>query len=482
MTPEVDVAIKAGSIAQLGDQVLLDRIQTGGPGQINIPEEKIDELGNFSSVGYVLDTPDVTYSLESFDAGVELEEIFLGITPGSTADHGELDLSLAKPLDVVGLFKPDKSAASPNLAIGCAVAPYLALESLEYRFGVTDNGQVSGSLRGDSIYYNRGSAYTEKFTGAGVLAVSNKVLASNVATLTVPSGHGLTIGDKVVVTGVDSTFNGPYTLTGTTSTTISYAKTATDVASVASSGIALKSEYTLANLAYPYNGDSVTGTRYALSVSDSDGQRYRAGVDYTETVTGAGVSKTVKVVLTGTLYPAFGGSLKVSYASSVAATVSGFVADGATRPAAVRGRNIVVKINGVVWGDVQSVSAGIRFQLDSDRELGNDNVVSRDFDTPDVSGSLQIKPRNANSLMDRLKVITGVTTDTEVMGALQRVALPLDIELHSPTDGAVLKTVHVPDARFTLPGYSGRVRTKTMFDMNFTSPTGVLKAIRGTRV
>lgn len=475
------MSIKAGSVAQLGDAILLDRIQTGGPGQINIPEEKIEELGDYQSVGYVLDTPDVTYSLESFDAGIELEEILLGLAPGSTVDHGVLDLSLAKPLDVVGLFKPGKTAASPDVAVGCAVAPYLALESLEYRFGITDNGQVTGSLRGDSIYYNRGSAYTETFA-AGAVLVTNKALASNVATLTVGTGHGFSPADKIVVVGVDSTFNGSYTLTGTTTTTISYAKTAADVTSVAASGAVSKSEFTLAHLAYPYNGDTVTGTRYALSVSDSDGQRYRANVDYTETVTGSGFSKTVKVVLTGTQLPTVGGAVKVSYASSVGATVSGFAADGVTRPAAVKGRNIVVKIDGVVWADVQSVSAGIRFTLDSDRELGNDNVVSRDFDTPDVSGSLQIKPRKSDALMDRLKIITGVSSDYEVMGALQRASLPLDIELHSPTDGSVIKTIYCPDARFTLPGYSGRVRTKTTFDMNFTSPTGVLEVIRGTRV
>lgn len=475
------MAIKAGSIAQLGDSILLDRIQTGGPGQINIPEEKIDELGNYSSVGYVLDTPDVTYSLESFDAGIELEELLVGVTPGSTADHGVIDLSLAKPLDVIGLFKPGKTAPSPNNAVGCAVAPFLALESLEYRFGVTDNGQVSGSMRGDSIYYNRGSAYTETFA-APALVVSLKALTSNVATLTVPSGHGLTTGDKIVVSGVDSTFNGAFTLTGTTSTTLSYAKTAANVTSQAATGYAVKAEHSLANAAYPYNGDTVTGVRYALSVTDTDGQRYRANVDYTETVTGSGVSKTVKVVLTGTLIPASADAkIKVSYASSVAATVSGFVADGATRPAAVKGRNIVVKLNNVVWGDVQSVSAGIRFQLDSDRELGNDNVVSRDFDTPDVSGAMQIKPRKTDVLFDRLKQITGVATDTEVMGALQRVPLPLDIVIYSPTDGSVLKTLYCPDARFTLPGYSGRVRTKTTFDMNWTSPTGTLQVIKGVR-
>ena len=55
--------------------------------------------------------------------------------------------------------------------------------------------------------------------------VNNKALASNVATLTTSTAHGFTIGESVVVTGVDSTFNGTYTITATPSTTtFSYAK------------------------------------------------------------------------------------------------------------------------------------------------------------------------------------------------------------------------------------------------------------------
>jgi hypothetical protein len=44
-------------------------------------------------------------------------------------------------------------------------------------------------------------------------------------------------GDEIVVTGVDSTFNGTFTiLTVPTTTTLTYAKTATNVSATASSG------------------------------------------------------------------------------------------------------------------------------------------------------------------------------------------------------------------------------------------------------
>ena len=67
--------------------------------------------------------------------------------------------------------------------------------------------------------------------------VSNKALTSNVATLTTSAAHGLAVGMEIVVAGVDATFNGTYTIaTVPTTTTLTYAKTASDVPSAASTG------------------------------------------------------------------------------------------------------------------------------------------------------------------------------------------------------------------------------------------------------
>lgn len=62
-------------------------------------------------------------------------------------------------------------------------------------------------------------------------SVTYKQLTSNVATLTTSTAHGLTTGDSVWVEKVDNTFNGRYIVTGTpTTTTFTYAKTASNVA------------------------------------------------------------------------------------------------------------------------------------------------------------------------------------------------------------------------------------------------------------
>jgi len=69
------------------------------------------------------------------------------------------------------------------------------------------------------------------------VSVTNKELTSNVATLTTAVAHGLGVGQVVTVSGVDATFNGTYTITAVgTTTTFSYAKTASNVASAAATG------------------------------------------------------------------------------------------------------------------------------------------------------------------------------------------------------------------------------------------------------
>jgi hypothetical protein len=64
--------------------------------------------------------------------------------------------------------------------------------------------------------------------------ITNKALTNNVATLTTGSAHTYLAGDIVTITGVDATFNGTFNIIDVpTTTTFTYAKTATNVTSVA---------------------------------------------------------------------------------------------------------------------------------------------------------------------------------------------------------------------------------------------------------
>jgi hypothetical protein len=69
--------------------------------------------------------------------------------------------------------------------------------------------------------------------------VSNKALASDVATITTSAAHGFVTGDIVVITGVDATFNGTHYITDApTSTTFTFVKDAANVTSAVATGSA----------------------------------------------------------------------------------------------------------------------------------------------------------------------------------------------------------------------------------------------------
>jgi hypothetical protein len=106
---------------------------------------------------------------------------------------------------------------------------------------------LSGGWSPEVIIRNHAANVSKTLDGAGVVSdptptsvsISNKALASNVATITTAAAHGFYVGTEVVIAGVDATFNGTYTITQVPSTTMfQYARTASNVASAAASGTA----------------------------------------------------------------------------------------------------------------------------------------------------------------------------------------------------------------------------------------------------
>jgi cytoskeletal protein CcmA (bactofilin family) len=91
--------------------------------------------------------------------------------------------------------------------------------------------------------------------------VNNKALTSNIATLTTAAAHNFLVGDRITVAGVDATFNGTYALTAVTSTTFSYAKTASNVTSAAVSPTG--------------TADAVTRRRYAGVARDASDSKIK---------------------------------------------------------------------------------------------------------------------------------------------------------------------------------------------------------------
>lgn len=105
--------------------------------------------------------------------------------------------------------------------------------AIDYRYV----GVVKSASGTNVTFEKRPFVWDDTINGQGSFTgtVTNKALTSDVATLTLGS-HSFVEGDTIKVSGVDATFNGTYTITTVTATTISYDKTADDVGSQAATG------------------------------------------------------------------------------------------------------------------------------------------------------------------------------------------------------------------------------------------------------
>jgi hypothetical protein len=405
------MAIKAGQIVHVGNGVaVIDRIQTGGPGQLNIPTEKINELGNYKSVATIRDTPDLTFTAESFDVSTEFEQLVCGAT---TIDPvAGLDLAKCLPVDIASQFKAGLNAADPTLVTTSVALPYLYLEQMSYRFGLRDNATVSATLRGDSIFYNPGPTVVQTVPGSGV--VGQTVATSQAA---------------YEVAGADG--------------------------------------------------------RRVLSVTVGT-KRLTLGADYTETygtVTAGAATTTVTLVaavpVTDDIRLMYSSPAPTQYPQSVHP-------DPTVKPAAVRGRDIEVYVGDYDPDDipgsatnklvsVQSIQADWRVTVEKDEEFGNYYAVNTDFsDVPQVNGSVDIKPRDDVDFHNLLRKVTGVTDPLQVIGPDVAVPLPLHVVIKHPDTHDPIKRLYVPDARFTVPGYQGRVQQKLTVTLQWESDEGTL--------
>ena len=155
------MAIKSGQIIHDVHGFVIDRIQTGGVSNLNIPQEKIYELGNYQTVATVRDIPDLSFDMESFDVSCEVEALIHGVNPSSVTSGQEFAFSTTYPIDVISPFKAGNGVFT--VVKGIAV-PYLNLEQVTYRFGVGQNATQQFTLRGDGVYYIPGSPYSQTFT------------------------------------------------------------------------------------------------------------------------------------------------------------------------------------------------------------------------------------------------------------------------------------------------------------------------------
>src|SRR5690606_16790408 len=84
-------------------------------------------------------------------------------------------------------------------------------------------------------------------------------------------------------------------------------------------------------------------------------------------------------------------------------------AASATRPAAIKGKDIEVRVGGNTvlnrWSGVQTAQVDYRVTLERDEEMGSAQAIGQDFDVPEVSGSIELRPFDAAALMQIIRQV-----------------------------------------------------------------------------
>ena len=418
------MAIAGGQILHVGSGgVLIDRLQTAGPGDLNINKETIRELGNYKSIGVVRDVPDITFNLESLDVSNEIEALIMGV-PTSTK---LIDCSFPKYLDIQSPWKAGRSAAAPFSVVSSVALPGLFPESISYRFGLRDSASQQVSLRGDSIYYAPGAV---RFTSA--------------------AGTGAT--GQIINPADDA---GVYVGTGGN----------TRVLAVTTRALGRLSE----------------GADY--TVDDGASTDDFAPVEVT-------LSKVVAATDTVTV---------VTFTDAATEYLQAVHADTSVKPAAIRGRDIEIyagfptnltggatlpaqieALAAYKQSGVQSMNIDWRLQVETIEEFGSEYAVGKDYDTPEVSGSFEFKPRDVDDYFKRLRLFTDVAANRAVG---PRVAAPkkFAVVLRDPNSGNIMKVLQLPTISVDVPGYSGQVgqsaASSLSFTLNFSDDEGNLQIL-----
>lgn len=510
------MAIKSGQILHVANQFVVDRIQTGGPGDLNIPQEKVYELGNYQSVGIVRDVPDLSFNLECLDVDTEVEALLTGSAdPFADAASTKYDLAQNVPLDIIS---PWKTPYGDFTAVSGVAIPALALESASYRYGLQENAGETFTLNGDSIYYVPGTPWQDIAVGDGTEV---EFLFENGPALLYKEGGKDLYALSVSVDGVRLTPILRADLANATAAddNLVYAPAASADEDGIEFAVAppLNAKISIVygsavDGEYPQNGVSPFGTGTSNLVHQSVAVKPAAirGKDIdvyfaTALPVGGGVTNKALTANVATLTTATAHGLVVSDIVSVEGVDAVFdgtytvasVPTSTTFTYAKTAANVATQADTgrvgkpveVRWPDVQSATVEWRVTLEEDYEFGNARAVSREAtDVPQVTGAIELKPRSVDAFFRRLRQLTG-TPDDQIIGPQSSVAGALRIEIRNPESGGaaavpagtVLKTHYVPDARFTIPGYSGQVQQKLSVTVNYESDSGVLETFKGVR-
>lgn len=410
------MSIPAGSLLHVGGRNVIDRLQSAGLGDVNLPIETIRETGNREVVDKVVGEPDFTFSMESYDASTEPMAWLtgkIGAGTGSAQAPGAADPegtgyswldAASRCMNIISPWKDATSGSAGVIEAGVLIPGYYPIK-LNQRYGVTDNSTFTIELGGGSFFYAKATPEEDYFTGDG----------------------------------------------------------STD-------------EFETAEPTIHYRKGGAAGTTFRdVFGVIVDGTLQTEDVDYVVSG-GNGTEATIEF----TVAPETGADIRCCYFTSTEKAYPQTVHPSVVvKPGAVRGRNIRIVINGERVGNGQSFELEASVEGEVEREMGNEEIIGRTVNGTDVNGTFTVRSKDADAFFALLNEITGVEED-EVFGWFNDNTVSLDIEIENPKDpGKLLKTVRIKDAKFQPPGTPARVNQPTDFAIAWSSLNGDFTEFKG---
>lgn len=418
------MSIRAGSIVTVGGRNVIDRLQSAGLGDANIPIDTIREIGNDLVVDKVPGDPDFTFSMESWDVSTDLMAFLHGgignqvvAQPPGYADPAGTQYRWedCQFVNITSPWKRNTGNAGGNISAGLIIPAYYPTR-LSYRFGITDMASQTIELSGGSFYYAQAAPVEETAVGDGVQTAFVTSEAARALRLGGPGGTTFQRVFGVLVGGV-------------------------------------------------------------LMVK---------GVDYEETSAAVGAASGVATI-TFTNAPAVAAQVRFVYFTEVAKAYPQAVnADAIVKPGAVRGRNIVLLVgergvNQLRLPGVQTLEFEATVDGEVDRELGNAEVIGRTINGTDVTGTATIRPKDIGAFFETLSLVTGRDPD-EVFDYINLEQTPVEVQIQNPKNpGEILKTIYVDQGQFQPPGTPARVNQATDFSFAFNAVDGTFSEFKGAR-
>jgi hypothetical protein len=411
------MSIRAGSILHLSGNNVIDRIQSAGLGNVNLPIETVREVGNREVVDKIAQEPDFTFTMDSWDVSTDVMAFLTGAAPGETAsakapgasdpEGTEYDWLDCQFVNIPSPWKDPTSASAGKIEAGHLIPGFYPTK-VSYSFGVTDNASQTVELGGGSFYYYEGTPVEDQFAGNGI-----------------------------------------------------------------------KTEFASKELAvHTRRGGAEGSTFRAIFGVIVDGELQTEEVDYT--VTGGAAKPGSTATVTFLTAPANGADVRFAYFTSAAHAFPQTVhASTVVKPGAVRGRNVQVVIDGQRVGGMQSATLEATVEGEVERELGTEDIVGRVNNGTDANGTLTFRAKDKDAFFALLEKITGVSRE-EVFGWFNDNKVRFEIRIENPKNpGAIIKTLLMRDAKFQPPGTPAQVNSATDFAIQYSSVSGSFQEVKG---